>query len=311
MKNKIFDLIQRIKSQVGNRSCLLAVSGGKDSILMAYVMIKAVGSRCAIAHFNHKSRPSSDLDENFVKKFAERYKIPFYSDVLNQKCPKGESVEAFYRKKRYDFLNQLKRKLRADLLCVAHTANDIVETFLFKLFTGRSMKLPLQIETESGIYRPLYYWRSDEVLRALEWLGLQYVQDETNADLRFDRNFIRSLLNSLIDRFGKKSINNCLSVIHRFEMLRSDAQNLVNPIADFIVESSDQVKHLKKLADLTNNVFLDLLLERISYRIFGFNLGPTHMVRFKNLILGNSTQAQFPQGITIKKVKDKLEVIKN
>ena len=91
-----------------------------------------------------------------------------------------------------------------DLLALAHHADDQVETRLWQLLTGRE---PGGMPTErqlgaARLVRPLLSIRRAAINRYAEHFGLRWIDDPSNADLRLDRNYIRSRIVPVIeDRF--------------------------------------------------------------------------------------------------------------
>src|SRR5436190_17991793 len=90
---------------------LLAVSGGVDSVVMAELFHRC-GYRFAIAHCNFQLRgKDSDKDEEFVKKLAEKYKVPFYSkrfDTEKYANDKKLSIQETERELRYSWFFKIK-----------------------------------------------------------------------------------------------------------------------------------------------------------------------------------------------------------
>lgn len=304
MKNKIFELIKQTTQVVKDKSIIAAVSGGKDSVFMLHVLEHSKPKKLIVAHFNHQTRPESDSDEEFVKNLAKQKNLDFFSERLRTKPQKGESLEAFYREQRYFFLNKLRQTLGADLICIAHSANDVVETFLFRIITGRLTALPEICSEQLKIFRPLYYWRSDEILKAVKYLDLKFVTDQSNFDLKFDRNFIRQILELISRRFGNKSINNILQ-----KSLELIAQNTTaKQISEALVHSSEylnfDIKSILRL--LPSNYAKRFLINEWFFKNSGFYLGITHLDRLINFLEGEASSIQLPQKITIQKENEKL-----
>ena len=114
------DLLQRFKNFVANKNLfdasdriLLAVSGGKDSMLMAHLCLSA-GYDIGIAHCNFQLRAEeSDKDEALVRSFADRHNIPLYvahfdtNEYANQQ---HISIQMAARDLRYDWFEQLRKQ---------------------------------------------------------------------------------------------------------------------------------------------------------------------------------------------------------
>src|SRR5690606_33640267 len=119
--NHLFEEEQRV---------ILAVSGGKDSVLMADLFAEA-RFNFAIAHCNFRLRgKDSDQDEEFVRNLAQHYKVPFYSVQFATETYAYEnhiSIQMAARDLRYDWLESLRQKEAYDYVAVAHHQTDSVE----------------------------------------------------------------------------------------------------------------------------------------------------------------------------------------
>ncbi|MCS6961825.1 MAG: tRNA lysidine(34) synthetase TilS [Deltaproteobacteria bacterium] len=293
MKNKIFQLVESTRKFVANKTIIAAVSGGKDSVYMLYVLSKASPKRLVVAHFNHKSRPESDDDESFVKELAKKFNLPFIVETLTTPPPTGVSVESYYREKRYEFLKNVLTSQKGNLISTAHTANDIVETFLFRLFTGRALRIPKQID--DNLFRPLYFTTTDEVLKALKYLKQDFRVDQTNFDLRYDRNFIRKIVQDLMQRFGKRLIINTLQKAIFINKRAGGMTKVVDAFWQSMEDRKKNVELIKTVIEKIRDEELSLfVLARWLYLNLGFEVGHIHCVRFRNFLNSHAKEIQFP-----------------
>ncbi len=131
---------------------LLAVSGGKDSMTMSDLALRAAageliegferfrGAELGIAHCNFHLRPGDcDADADLVALWAERNGLPFHQadfDTLAVASGRGISVEMAARELRYDYFARLCREFGYEAVAVAHQADDNAETLLLHLLRG-------------------------------------------------------------------------------------------------------------------------------------------------------------------------------
>ena len=171
-----------------------AVSGGADSMCMLWALYKLrsiLQIELFCAHYNHGMRRSADRDEAFVLAFCEKHGIPFWSEKGNVKEHQrpGESPELAARRLRYDFLHRVSK---GGKLATAHTADDNLETVLLRLCRGTSPRglggIPVR---RDNIIRPLLFAEREEILRFLAEEGIEYCEDETNAEDFCPRNRVR------------------------------------------------------------------------------------------------------------------------
>ena len=101
---------------------ILAVSGGIDSMVLLEKFFRDDPENIVVAHFNHGTRKSADLDEQFVFSRCKELKVPFET----MKIMLGEGVsEELARQKRYDFLYHVANKYGGEIY-TAHHLDDLI-----------------------------------------------------------------------------------------------------------------------------------------------------------------------------------------
>lgn len=131
---------------------LLAVSGGRDSMTMSDLALRAAageliegferfrGARLGVAHCNFHLRPGDcDEDAAFVTQWAERHGLAFHRadfDTLAVASERGISVEMAARELRYDYFARVCSDFGYEAVAVAHQADDNAETLLLHLLRG-------------------------------------------------------------------------------------------------------------------------------------------------------------------------------
>ena len=92
MKNFIADQIELVRSQVGDKKVLLALSGGVDSSVVAALLLKAIGDRLVCVHVNH-GLMRKDESESVVRVFRDQLKANLiYVDATERFLTKLEGV---------------------------------------------------------------------------------------------------------------------------------------------------------------------------------------------------------------------------
>ena len=187
---------------------LVALSGGSDSVALTHVLLDLAEhggfAVAALAHLNHRLRPSADRDEAFCRQFADRLGLGIVVeavDVLTVARAGGFSVEDAARRVRYDFLGRTASDIGADRIAVGHTQDDQAETFLLKLMRGAGLTGLAGIYPRRGqVIRPLLDVPRVELRQYLRSKGEMWVEDETNEDLDNPRNRIRHRVLPELDR---------------------------------------------------------------------------------------------------------------
>jgi len=145
-----------------------------------------------LGHVNHHLRPEADQEEAFCREFAAAKGLPFYAASLDPARRKGESVEAWARRERYEALENMHREVGADWTLTAHHADDQVETVLMRLVQRAPFLSLAGIRPRWGkVLRPLLSFTRE---RLHEWAvreKLEWVEDPSNVDRRFLRNRLR------------------------------------------------------------------------------------------------------------------------
>lgn len=188
------------------RSVLVGVSGGADSmallVLTSLCRYRDPNLIVTACHVNHKLRgKESDLDAEFCEKFANsalgvNFVQAVANDVLADSFKKRGSEERL-REYRYSVFQSEAQRAGAQILAVAHTLNDQVETVLFRSFRGTSTSgmrgIPC-VRWHHGalISRPLIDVSRANIIALLEHLGLTWREDSSNSQLHYVRNFIRA-----------------------------------------------------------------------------------------------------------------------
>jgi tRNA(Ile)-lysidine synthase len=173
----------------------VACSGGADSVALLHLLRRIhIDLDITVLHVDHGLRPDSAEHSEFVAEIATTQDLKF--EVLPVRIEPGDSIEAAARKARYTALDGAAQRRGLRFVATAHTRDDQTETVLLRLMRGGSLA---GIAPTLGIFvRPLLDVRRKELR---EWLlseGLEWREDPTNADLRFERNWTRNLVLPLL-----------------------------------------------------------------------------------------------------------------
>lgn len=177
-----------------------AVSGGPDSTALARALIATTEetgiAEIVIGHFDHRMRPESGAEAEWVQGFAEGLGLPFFVGSANvpelQKAFRLSPEEAA-RLVRRDFLLRVKARVSAGFIAVGHQMMDRAETFFMRLVRGAGTRglgaMPWRDEV--GFVRPLLWATRREIVEYLDEVGQPYLEDPTNEDVTYTRNFVR------------------------------------------------------------------------------------------------------------------------
>ena len=186
-----------------NRSILppgrigLAVSGGADSVALAFLLTKGgtkrnAAKRFVILHVDHGLRKESKEEYRFVRALAKRLGVPFRGVHAKVVKHTGESLEMAARRVRLAFFSKCMTALKLDAIATGHHMDDVAETFLMKL--RRASLAGIREKSEVGrvrFVRPLLGCRDAELKDYLRKYGEEWREDATNADCTIERNRVR------------------------------------------------------------------------------------------------------------------------
>jgi tRNA(Ile)-lysidine synthase len=208
---------------------LVALSGGSDSVALTRILEELAAnsgfSVAALAHLNHRLRPTARRDEQFCRDFAAQRGLAIVVDAVDvQTYAAAEklSVENAARRVRYTFLHRAAADVGADRIAVGQTRDDQAETLLLKLIRGAGLAGLGGIYPRRGVViRPLLEVSRAELREYLTRHGQRWVEDESNEELSNPRNRIRHrVLPELELAYGAAA----RSIARAAGMLREDGQ---------------------------------------------------------------------------------------
>jgi tRNA(Ile)-lysidine synthase len=174
---------------------LLAVSGGKDSVLMAH-LFKLAGYQFGIAHCNFGLRADeSQRDESFVRILAATLDVPFHVTHFKTKdyaAANKVSTQMAARTLRYAWFEEVRLSHGYEVIALAQHQDDVMETVLLNLTRGTGIAGLHGILPKRGkLIRPMLFLRREEIDRLIDSNNLDYVEDSSNLYDDYARNKIR------------------------------------------------------------------------------------------------------------------------
>lgn len=188
--------VQKFKGKLG-----VAVSGGIDSMTMLYCYIKAGQKDLVVINIEHGIRGESSIsDTEFVREYCINNNIEFLTFSVNVMTSKkqGESTETCARRLRYETFSKLIKNHTVDAIALAHQSDDNAETILMHLFRGSGLRGLVGISSKDEYIRPLLKYSREDIQKHAIKNNIPYVEDETNSDTTYTRNYVRYTLMPLI-----------------------------------------------------------------------------------------------------------------
>lgn len=180
-----------VRKNLVNPKLVLGLSGGLDSVVLLHLLVNCKQKfpfKLSAHHVHHGLSLNADHWADFCNNLCKKLDIPFTLTKVKVNINSGLGIESAARNARYQAL----LNGDADLICVAHHQDDQAETFLLQLARGAGVKgLASMGSVNQKIIRPLLNVSRSALEVYANQHHLTWVDDESNIDTTFDRNFIR------------------------------------------------------------------------------------------------------------------------
>lgn len=212
-------------------------SGGADStaLLQAlYECREALAAPIHALHFHHGLQAEAEDWQKHCERFCKKRDIPFHSERLDISGETGASLEEAARNARYRAVARIIGP--EELYLTAHHAEDQAETLFLNLMRGSGIEglagIPEVRNLEPGwVARPLLDIRRRDLVGFLEERNIRWLEDPSNQDTRFDRNYLRLELFPLLEQRWP-------GITQRLERTARNARATSNALGTFIENQS-------------------------------------------------------------------------
>jgi tRNA(Ile)-lysidine synthase len=260
------DIIERqIKPLLPNKFCV-AFSGGMDSTVLLHVMKNIIDEKSQIRaiHINHNIVDNSKVWTKTCKSICKNFGIDI--EIISLEVThNGYGLEAAARDERY---KKLKEKLyENEYLLTAHHEEDQMETVFLRMARGTGLDGLQGINEkysfgEGIIFRPMLEVSKTSVMDYAKEHQLKWVEDSSNQDTHFDRNFLRK---KIIPQFRERWPSIASSVsrlsqlsVQNIKILNQIAEEDIGPIAN--MNELPLAKLLDKSFERANNMLRYIIL---------------------------------------------------
>lgn len=229
-----------------NNRLLLAVSGGVDSVVLCH-LCKDAGFNFGIAHCNFQLRGEhSNRDEAFVLQLSEHLGAPFHVVRFATRQYATEqklSTQVAARHLRYEWFEQIRSGQNYDFIITAHHADDNIETVMMNFFRGTGINGLTGIQpVYQKIRRPLLFAKRSELETYFKVNQLSFVQDESNLQDDYTRNYFRNTVLPMIAKTYPEVQQNLIDNISRFnEVAILYRQEIVRLSKKLFLQKGEQI----------------------------------------------------------------------
>jgi len=189
----VFNCVLEACVEAGTPLCI-AYSGGMDSTVLLHVAAQQTAHPVRAVYVNHGLVPEASEWAAHCQRICRQLDVSFTALDVVVDATNQQGLEAAARMARY---GALRGSLAADeILLTAHHEQDQMETFLLQMLRGAGVRglssMPVRNDRGGVIHvRPLLNVASDTLRTYAETAGLEWVEDPSNTQLKFDRNYLR------------------------------------------------------------------------------------------------------------------------
>jgi len=276
MIDAVLKTIKKYNLINANDKIVLGVSGGPDSLFMLDVLNKLkekLQIELVVAHVNHKIREEADSEEEFVREFAQKLNIEFYSkriEAIKYANNNKMGLEEAGRKIRYEFFEEVCMQVGANKIAVAHNKNDKVETMIMHILRGSGISglQGIQPKNNNKIIRPIIEIERKDIEEYCKKQHLEPRIDKSNFDNTYTRNKIRNVVIPYI----KEEFNpNFIETMTRLSEVITEENIFLNNLVqkeykEILLQVSEQQisLDLKKFNELDNILKKRIILYTVS-----------------------------------------------
>ena len=201
LHTQIHQIVRQRKLLLANDRILIAVSGGQDSLCLAKLLLDLRQKwhwQLAIAHCDHRWRPDSAANAEYVAQLANHWDLPFYLAKADDNS--DINSEAGARQWRYKALEAIADEHNYSSIALGHTQSDRAETLLFNLMRGtgadglQALTWQRPLSEKIQLVRPMLELTRSQTGDFCREADIFIWEDATNQDLKYARNRIRKEL---------------------------------------------------------------------------------------------------------------------
>lgn len=290
----------------------VAVSGGQDSMALLH-KLKSLSEQMdfevVAIHVDHCIRENSEKDAEFVSAYCKENGIRAYKfkvDAVKLSKDKSLSIEMGAREARYGVFDALLAKGVIDKIALAHHKSDQAETILMHLFRGTGVSGMKGMEVmRNGVYiRPLLNTEKAAISSYVFSNDIPYVEDETNTDDTYQRNFLRNRIFSQVVKVWPNAINSLINFAN--DCVEDDEFIKKQIFFDAVILEGKTVRIPTSYFSYPSPIVSRMLFKAFADIKVTYNIERVHINLIKNLAQKgeNGKKLDLPMNVTVHKEYD-------
>ncbi len=312
--DKILDFIKKNKLIKAGEVIGVGVSGGIDSMCLLHFLNankQLLDIDVVAIHINHGIREESENEARFVMQKCKDMGVRVYKFTIDSpKLAKERkvSLETAARDGRYGVFEALVKKDIVDKIALAHHQSDQAETILMHIFRGCGVAGARGMEpVRDKIYiRPMLPVSKEEINLYSSLNNIEFVEDASNADISYSRNFLRNVVMKDI----LKKWPNAIEAINNFASAVSEDDDYIKSVLD-----TNSLLVDEKIVQMPCSYFYgtSALYSRIVFKALALigvrkDIERKHieMIRELAVSLDNGKKIKLPYDVTVSKEYDFL-----
>ncbi len=204
---KIYQRFEFLIKQKEFKGYLVAVSGGADSLALAYLskcyQIKNKNKNFHYVHIDHKLRDTSSNEAQTLKKILRKFQIE--CKIITWKKKKNtKKTQSDSRDYRFKVFESFCKTKKINTLLLGHHFDDFQENFFIRLLRGSGLKGLVSFynyrnlqRNNINIVRPLLDFSKEDLLYVTKKTFNFHIDDPSNRSLEYLRSRVRFMINNL------------------------------------------------------------------------------------------------------------------
>lgn len=240
---------------------ILGCSSGPDSMALFFLLLKEKYD-FVVCNIDYNYRDNSIEETNLVRKYCNDNNIPFYTkNVLFQDI--YGNFEAWARKIRYDYFEEIGNKLNIKNVLIAHNMDDLIETYLMQKERKTILDYyglhEIYKRNDMVIIRPLLSFTKSQLKNICVNNNIKFILDPTNNDITLKRNYIRHKILPFY------SYDEKVKMVEKIKKLNIKIENEIEYVKSLMCDKlSISIDNYTKLNTLQKNYLFHLLLKHTS-----------------------------------------------